>query len=131
MMAAASPMTVPAPSASDPSKKTITIGVTGAFNAFSVADTGNTASGGVSLQELWLQSLVTSAYNSPAPEARIAVSRNRDLIFTCWCLSGTILSTFAVWADGGLSSPFAWLFPLSVMFPLTPTIPLLSCLVWL
>src|SRR5437870_3692548 len=63
---------VPAPSASDPSKKTITIGVTGAFNAFSVADTGNTASGGVSLQELWLQSLVTSAYNSPAPEARIA-----------------------------------------------------------
>ena len=58
--------------ASDPSKKTITIGVTGAFNAFSVADTGNTASGGVSLQELWLQSLVTSAYNTPAPEARIA-----------------------------------------------------------
>ena len=64
--------TAGAPSTGDPSRKTITIGVTGAFTAFSVADTGNTASGGVSLQELWLQSLVTSAYNTPAPEARIA-----------------------------------------------------------
>jgi hypothetical protein len=61
-----------APSTGDPARKTITIGVTGAFTAFSVADTGNTASGGISLQELWLQSLVTSAHDTPAPEARIA-----------------------------------------------------------
>jgi peptide/nickel transport system substrate-binding protein len=60
-------------STGDPSRKTITIGVTGAFNAFSVADTGNTSSGGVSLQELWLQSLVTSARDTPSPEPRIAV----------------------------------------------------------
>jgi len=62
----------PAQPAADPSKKTITIGVTGAFAAFSVADTGNTSSGGITLQELWLQSLATSAFNTPAPEARIA-----------------------------------------------------------
>ena len=50
------------------------------------------------------------------PELRIARSKHRDLIFGCWCLSGTVLIAFAVWLDGGLSSPLAWLLPLSVMF---------------
>ena len=54
-----------------------------------------------------------------SPEERIAVSPKRDIIFACWCLTGTALITFAVWADGGLSSPLAWLFPLSVMFTAT------------
>jgi diguanylate cyclase (GGDEF)-like protein len=53
------------------------------------------------------------------PEARIAESRHRDLVFALWCTSGIALITFAVWADGGLQSPLAWLFPLSVMFTAT------------
>jgi diguanylate cyclase (GGDEF)-like protein len=50
------------------------------------------------------------------PELKIAKSKQRDLIFGVWCLSGTVLIAFAVWLDGGLSSPLAWLLPLSVMF---------------
>jgi diguanylate cyclase (GGDEF)-like protein len=50
------------------------------------------------------------------PEGRVAESRHRDVIFASWIISGIALVTFAVWADGGLGSPLAWLFPLSVMF---------------
>jgi diguanylate cyclase (GGDEF)-like protein len=50
------------------------------------------------------------------PELKIARSDRRDLIFGSWCLSGTVLIAVAVWLDGGLSSPLAWLLPLSVMF---------------
>jgi diguanylate cyclase (GGDEF)-like protein len=50
------------------------------------------------------------------PELKIARSEKRDLIFGAWCLSGTVLIGVAVWLDGGLSSPLAWLLPLSVMF---------------
>jgi diguanylate cyclase (GGDEF)-like protein len=50
------------------------------------------------------------------PELKIARSERRDLIFGSWCLSGTALIAVAVWLDGGLSSPLAWLLPLSVMF---------------
>ena len=49
-------------------------------------------------------------------EERIAASRRRDLIFVLWCLSGSVVVSFAVWADGGIDSPLAWLFALSVMF---------------
>ena len=58
--------------AGDPSKKTITIGIASAFYAFSLADRGLGVGGGGALQELWLQSLVTSGFNTPAPEARVA-----------------------------------------------------------
>jgi diguanylate cyclase (GGDEF)-like protein len=50
------------------------------------------------------------------PELKIARSSKRDLIFGAWCLSGIVLIAFAVQLDGGLSSPLAWLLPLSVMF---------------
>ena len=49
-------------------------------------------------------------------EERIAVSPHRDVIFGAWCLSGAAVVSFAAWADGGVSSPLAWLFALSVMF---------------
>jgi peptide/nickel transport system substrate-binding protein len=65
----AAPQTAPA---SDPSKKTITIGLASSFYAFSLADRGLGVGGGGSLQELWLQGLVTSGFNTPAPEARVA-----------------------------------------------------------
>ena len=50
------------------------------------------------------------------PEAKVASSPRRDLIFGCWMFTGATLITLAVWADGGLSSPLAWLLPISVMF---------------
>src|SRR3954454_10168289 len=53
------------------------------------------------------------------PELKIARSPKRDLIFGAWCLSGTALIAVAVSLDGGLESPLAWLFPLSVMFTAT------------
>jgi diguanylate cyclase (GGDEF)-like protein len=53
------------------------------------------------------------------PELKIAMSPHRDLIFGAWCLSGTALIAVAVSLDGGLESPLAWLFPLSVMFTAT------------
>ena len=49
-------------------------------------------------------------------EERIATSKHRDAIFTAWCLSGALVVSFAVWADGGVDSPLSWLFGLSVMF---------------
>ena len=51
-----------------------------------------------------------------SPEERLAVSRYRDVVFGAWCMFGCVVVTFAVWADGGVSSPLAWLFALSVMF---------------
>jgi diguanylate cyclase (GGDEF)-like protein len=53
------------------------------------------------------------------PEERIAVSPHRALIFASWCISGSLLITVACWLDGGIGSPIAWLFPLSVMFTAT------------
>src|SRR6266511_2389715 len=64
----------PAPSTppADPARKTITIGIASAFYAFSIADRGLNVGGGGALQELWLQGLVTSGRDTPAPEARVA-----------------------------------------------------------
>ena len=49
------------------------------------------------------------------PEERIARSPHRDLIFAGWALVSCLLVAIASHLDGGIDSPFAWLFPLSVM----------------
>ncbi|MGQ0804245.1 MAG: diguanylate cyclase [Actinomycetota bacterium] len=49
------------------------------------------------------------------PEERIARSPHRDVIFAAWTLASTVLVAVASHLDGGIDSPFAWLFPLSVM----------------
>jgi diguanylate cyclase (GGDEF)-like protein len=61
-----------------------------------------------------LVGVATSLFTSP--EARFAASRHRDLVFAGWCAGGSLVVAYAVWADGGLRSPLAWLLPLSVMF---------------
>jgi diguanylate cyclase (GGDEF)-like protein len=53
------------------------------------------------------------------PELKIAMSPHRDLIFAAWGVSGTALIAVAIALDGGLASPLAWLFPLSVMYTAT------------
>ncbi|MDB4977596.1 MAG: hypothetical protein JWN48_5937, partial [Myxococcaceae bacterium] len=50
------------------------------------------------------------------PEEQMAASPHRDLIFGIWSGWGTALVCVAVWGDGGVKSPLAWLLPLSVMF---------------
>src|SRR5690606_14947053 len=50
------------------------------------------------------------------PEAKLAASPRRDLIFGGWMFIAVGLITVAAWADGGARSPLAWLLPLSVMF---------------
>lgn len=50
------------------------------------------------------------------PEAKVAASSRRDLIFGAWMLVSAVLITAAAVADGGARSPFAWLLPISVMF---------------
>ena len=49
------------------------------------------------------------------PEERLARSPHRDTIFAAWTLVSTVLVAVASHLDGGIDSPFAWLFPLSVM----------------
>jgi diguanylate cyclase (GGDEF)-like protein len=49
------------------------------------------------------------------PEERIARSPHRDSIFAAWTLVSSVLVAIASHLDGGIDSPFAWLFPLSVM----------------
>ncbi|HUF84478.1 MAG TPA: GGDEF domain-containing protein [Acidimicrobiia bacterium] len=49
------------------------------------------------------------------PEERIARSPHRDVIFAAWILTSALLVAVATHLDGGIDSPFAWLFPLSVM----------------
>ena len=49
------------------------------------------------------------------PEERIARSPYRDLIFGAWCLVPSALVAVAAYLDGGIESPYAWLFPVSVM----------------
>ena len=71
--ASEAPPQAPAASAPvDAARKTITIGIASAFYSFSVADRGLNVGGGGALQELWLQGLVTSGWDTPAPEARVA-----------------------------------------------------------
>jgi peptide/nickel transport system substrate-binding protein len=53
-------------------RKTITIGIVVPFLAFSLADTQSGSGSGIQLQEIWLQGLVTSGNDSPAPQPRIA-----------------------------------------------------------
>jgi diguanylate cyclase (GGDEF)-like protein len=63
------------------------------------------------------------------PEARIAASPHRTVIFATWCVTGTVLITVATLLDGGVTSPLAWLFPMSVMFTASvhrPVVVLLS-----
>ena len=50
-----------------------------------------------------------------APEEKIARSPHRDLIFGVWCLLPSLLVAVAAHLDGGIQSPYAWLFALSVM----------------
>jgi diguanylate cyclase (GGDEF)-like protein len=50
------------------------------------------------------------------PEQKIAGSPHRNLIFGVWCVAGPLLVAAGAWLDGGITSPLAWLFPLSVMF---------------
>jgi diguanylate cyclase (GGDEF)-like protein len=50
------------------------------------------------------------------PEEHIARSPHRDQIFATWCLGSTVLIGLGCHLDGGMESPYAWLFPLSVMF---------------
>jgi len=50
------------------------------------------------------------------PEATVAASPRRDLIFGIWMFCGVSLVTAAAWLDGGIHSPLAWLLPISVMF---------------
>src|SRR4051812_23106676 len=66
----AAPPTAQAPAA----RKTIIVGIVVPFLAFSLADTQSGSGSGIQLQEIWLQSLVTSGVNTPAPEARIAAA---------------------------------------------------------
>jgi peptide/nickel transport system substrate-binding protein len=56
----------------DAAKKTIAIGIVVPFLAFSLADTQSGSGSGIQLQEIWLQGLVTSGFDSPAPEPRVA-----------------------------------------------------------
>ncbi len=56
----------------DPAKKTIAIGIVVPFLAFSLADTQSGSGSGIQLQEIWLQGLVTSGFDSPAPTPRVA-----------------------------------------------------------
>jgi diguanylate cyclase (GGDEF)-like protein len=63
------------------------------------------------------------------PEAKIAASPHRDVIFGSWCVAGPVLVAVAASLDGGVASPLAWLFPLAVMFTATvhrPPIVVLS-----
>lgn len=50
------------------------------------------------------------------PERKLAASPHRDVVFATWCVFGSSLIVLGMWADGGVSSPLAWLLPLSVMF---------------
>ena len=50
------------------------------------------------------------------PERKLAASPHREVIFAAWCVFGSSLIVLGMWADGGVSSPLAWLLPLSVMF---------------
>jgi diguanylate cyclase (GGDEF)-like protein len=50
------------------------------------------------------------------PEAKIAASPHRNVIFGAWCVAGPLLVAVAASLDGGITSPLSWLFPLAVMF---------------
>jgi diguanylate cyclase (GGDEF)-like protein len=62
------------------------------------------------------------------PEERIARSPYRDWIFGAWCLVPSVLVAFAAHLDGGISSPYAWLFPVSVMMTAAGHRPLMVAL---
>ena len=62
------------------------------------------------------------------PEERIARSPHRDLIFGAWCLVPNVLVAVAAHLDGGIRSPYAWLFPVSVMMTAAGHRPLMVML---
>jgi diguanylate cyclase (GGDEF)-like protein len=63
-----------------------------------------------------------------APEQRIARSPYRDWIFGGWCLVPSVLVAVAAYLDGGINSPYAWLFPVSVMLTAAGHRPLMVAL---
>ena len=62
------------------------------------------------------------------PEERIARSPYRDWIFGVWCLLPSALVAVAAHLDGGIQSPYAWLFPVSVIMTAAGHRPLMVAL---